>query len=146
LLTLFSDVEHAEFLFAGIQRTALDRDAQKLPIIEPRLTLGRWPTPRAIKLWAATATLTIGEGVETVLAAVQLGAAASPAWAMGPKDGVAAFPVLPNVKRLTVLVDNDDPQARAGAEACRNRWLAAGRTVRLLRACRGKDFNDVVRR
>src|SRR5262249_9387007 len=43
---------------AGIHRVGLTSDANKIK----RLTLGRWPSPRAIKLWPATHGLTIGEG------------------------------------------------------------------------------------
>ena len=62
---------------------------------------------------------------------------------MGPKDGIASFPILPGVKLLTILVDNDD-RAPAVAEACATRWVAAGRTVRMLQTNSVKDFNDLV--
>jgi DNA polymerase I-like protein with 3'-5' exonuclease and polymerase domains len=138
LLALFRDAESDAP--AGIHRIGLTPDAKKIK----RLTLGRWPAPRAIKLWSATHKLTIGEGVETVLGALRCGAITPPAWAMGPKTDIADFPVLPGVKAITVLVDRGDPAALAGAEACAARYVAAGTPARWLRTVRVKDFNDVV--
>ena len=110
-----------------------------------RLTLGRWPGIRAIKLWpAATHKLSIGEGIETVLGALQTGAITSPAWALGPKADIANFPVLPGVKAITVLVDRGDPAALDGAEACATRYVETGCGARWLRTVRVKDFNDLV--
>jgi DNA polymerase I-like protein with 3'-5' exonuclease and polymerase domains len=137
LLALFRDVELNTP--AGIHRIGLTPEGGKIK----RLTLGRWPGPRAIKLWPAVDELVIGEGVETVLAAMHRGIVAAPAWAMGPKTDIATFPLLPNVKTLTILVDNDSG-APAGAKACATRWVAANHCVRLLTTKQVKDFNDLV--
>ena len=137
LLALFRDVE--DDTPAGIHRIGLTSDANKID----RLTLGRWAKPRAIKLWPATNRLTIGEGIETVLGAIRCGAITPPAWAVGGRISIAEFPVLPSIKALTVLVDNDGV-ARPDAEACAVRYVAAGCRVRLLTTKRVKDFNDVV--
>jgi len=138
LLALFRDVESDAP--AGIHRIGLTPDANKIK----RLTLGRWPSPRAIKLLPITHKLTIGEGIETVLGALRCGAVTPPAWAMGPKADIANFPVLPGVKALTVLVDRGDPAALDGAEMCAARYVAAGIPARWLRTVRVKDFNDLV--
>jgi DNA polymerase len=137
LLALFRDVESDAP--AGIHRIGLTPDAQKIR----RLTLGRWPGVRAIKLWPVTHKLTIGEGIETVLGAIRCGAITPPAWAMGPKTNIASFPVLSGVKAITVLVDRGDPAALDGAEACIARYVAAGIPARWLRTARVKDFNDL---
>jgi hypothetical protein len=65
LVALFRDVETGAP--AGIHRTALTSEAQKID----RMMLGRWPAPRAIKLWSnpVDGRLAVGEGIETVLAA-----------------------------------------------------------------------------
>ena len=139
LLALFRDVETDAP--AGIHRIGLTPNAAKIK----RLTLGRWPSPRAIKLWPVTHKLTIGEGIETVLGAIRCGAITPPAWAMGPKTDIANFPVLPGVKAITVLVDRGDPAALDGAEACAARYVAAGIPARWLRTVGVKDFNDLVR-
>jgi len=139
LIALFRDVETDEP--AGIHRIGLTVNAAKIK----RLTLGRWPGIRAIKLWpAATHKLSIGEGIETVLGALKTGAITSPAWAMGPKADIANFPVLPGVKAITVLVDRGDPAALDGAEACATRYVETGCGARWLRTVRVKDFNDLV--
>jgi DNA polymerase len=137
LLALFRDVE--DDAPAGIHRIGLTADADKIE----RLTLGRWAKPRAIKLWRATHKLSIGEGIETVLGAIRCGAITPPAWAVGGRANIAEFPVLPGIKALTILVDNDGGQARPDAEACAARYVAAGCRVRLLCTAGVKDFNDL---
>jgi Toprim domain/CHC2 zinc finger len=138
LLALFRDVGNDAP--AGIHRIGLTADAKKIK----RLSLGRWPKPRAIKLWPVTNKLSIGEGIETVLGAIRCGAITPPAWALGSRTNIAEFPVVPGIKALTILVDNDGGQARPDAEACAARYIAAGCRVRLLTTKRVKDFNDVV--
>jgi len=110
------------------------------------MAASRWAKPRAIKLWSATNRLTIGEGLETVLGAICCGAVTPPAWAIGGRTGIAEFPVLPDIKALTILVDNDGGQARPDAEACAARYVAAGCRVRMLCTTRVKDFNDLTMR
>src|SRR5262249_14359627 len=140
LLALFRDVETDAP--AGIHRIGLTPNANKIK----RLTLGRWPSPRAIKLWPAPHKLTIGEGIETVLGAIRCGAITPPAWAMGPKADIANFPVLPDIKAITILVDRGDPAALDGAETCATRYVAAGIPARWLRTVHVKDFNDLTMR
>jgi DNA polymerase len=141
LLALFRDVESGAP--AGIHRIGLTADAKKIQ----RLSLGRWPgRSRAIKIWPVTNKLTIGEGLETVVGAICCGAVTPPAWAVGGRTSFGDFPVLPNVKALTILVDNDGGKALADAEACTARYVAAGCRVRLLSTVRVKDFNDLTMR
>jgi len=143
LLALFRDIESDAP--AGIHRIALTLDGEK---IERRM-LGRWPRPRAIKIWQAGASLTIGEGLETALAAAtridHRGASLHPAWAIGSSSGIARFPIVPGVERLIILVDNDsNGVGRDNARACAARWVAAGRKVVLLTTQKnGTDFNDL---
>jgi hypothetical protein len=139
LVVLYRDVELNTL--AGIIRIGLTREAGKID----RLTLGRWSNSRAIKLWpiaAGDTVLAIGEGVETVMGAIRCDAITPAAWALGPKNGIAGFPILPGITTLTILVDNDG-KASVGAEACAARWVAAGRTVDLLQTVHCKDFNDL---
>jgi Toprim domain len=143
LIALFRDIESDAP--AGIHRIALTPDAQK---IERRM-LGRWPSPRAIKLWPAESSLVIGEGIETVLAGATRvthhGAPLRPAWATGSAGGIARFPVMPSVERLTILVDND-AAGRENARACARQWFAAGHVAVLLTPRQPEaDFNDIVR-
>ena len=143
LIALFRDV--ATDAPAGIHRIALTAEAQK---IERRM-LGRWPAPRAVKLWPAERSLVVGEGIETVLAAatrVKLaGEPLRPAWALCSASSVARMPVIDGVERLVILVDRDENGETSAAE-CARVWFHAGRRViRLQPRITGTDFNDVIR-
>jgi hypothetical protein len=150
LVALFRDIASDEP--AGIHRIALTPDAQK---IERRM-LGRWPQPRAIKLWplirleALGRSLYLGEGVETVLAAAtrlkDRGKPMRPAWAAGSSGNIEKFPIVPDVEELKLLVDRDLSGETATAACCRS-WKAAGRRVWRLRPQDPSlnDFNDLIR-
>ena len=146
LLALYQDVESDTP--AGIHRIALPPEVFAGAEVERR-SLGRWPSPRAIKLWPTTTILYLGEGIETVLAAATRlpyrdGAPMRPAWAAGATGGISKFPVLPGVDELRLLLDHDCA-GEACAGPCRKRWQAAGRKVVRLRPPQaGHDFNDVV--
>ena len=126
----------------GIHRTALTVDGRKLD--RPKL-LGP-SAGGAIKLSSdyVTSELTIGEGIETTLSAMILGF--GPAWSVIDAGGITKFPAMPWIKRLTVIVDNDESGTgeKAAAE-CLARWEAAGLRARSLMSpnC-GDDFNDIL--
>ena len=68
-----------------------------------------------------------------------------PAWSAVSSGGLAKLPVLPDVRTLTILIDNDVEGLTAAAKL-EQRWRAAGREVtQLLPDTPGADFNDVVR-
>lgn len=123
----------------GIHRTFLDARGQKIG----RKMLGR-ARGAAIKLDAdedVTAGLTIGEGVETCLAARQLGF--SPAWALGSAGAIESFPNLPGIETLTILAETDDNGANERAtEVCATRWQTAGAEVITVKPEHGGDMND----
>jgi Toprim domain len=142
LLALMRDLRTNEP--RAIQRTALTRTGEKID----RMTLGP-KTGAAIKLSAdecVTTGLTIGEGTETVLSAMQLGF--SPAWALGDADNVRMFLVLSGIECLTIAVDNDESgTGQRAALDCSRRWTEAGREVfRVIPDRCGDDINDVVQR
>jgi Toprim domain/CHC2 zinc finger len=87
--------------------------------------------------------LHVGEGPETVLAAMMRGF--SPAWSLGDAGGVEAFPVLAGIEALTILVDNDENSAGQKASAeCFDRWTAAEREVWCVVPDEvGADMNDI---
>lgn len=89
-----------------------------------------------------TGGLAIGEGVETVLAARQLGF--RPAWALASAGAVAAFPVLGGIEALTLLVENDPASDRAISQ-CAALWHVAGREVTVVTPNFGSDLADVIR-
>ena len=126
----------------AIHRTALTVDGRKLD--RPKL-LGP-SAGGAIKLSSdhVTGELTIGEGIETTLSAIILGF--KPAWSVIDAGGIAKFPVLPWIKRLTVITDNDvsGTGQKAAAETL-ERWKAAGLRARsLMPPTPGRDFNDIL--
>ncbi len=126
----------------AISRTFLDREGRKIE----RKFLG--PVAGAAVMMDANENvlggLHIGEGVETCMAARQLGL--RPTWALGSAGAVAAFPVLPGIEALNVIVDHD--ANGAGEKAAREveaRWLAAGREVNLIRSDTPGDLNDALK-
>jgi DNA polymerase len=130
----------------GIQRTALEQLNGKIEKIDRRM-LGR---AGVVKLWSAGLQLVVGEGLETVLAAATripyAGAPLVPAWAALSSNKLKMLPVIPNVEKLILLIDNDSnqegQQAAAHATAC---WCAQGRTVvPLMPSTPDSDFNDFV--
>lgn len=90
---------------------------------------------------AVTSGLHIGEGIETCMAARQLGLC--PTWALGSAGAIADFPPLPGITCLTLLAENDDASARA-VQACAVRWDKAGCEVLINRPFKAKDLNDVI--
>jgi hypothetical protein len=126
----------------GIHRTALTMDGRKVG----RKMLGT-ATGAAIMLdaeEAVTTGLAIGEGIETCLAARQLGI--RPTWALGSTANIAAFPVLDGVESLTLLGELGD--GGASDRACTEvgtRWHNTGRAVDIITPKTGNDLNDVVR-
>jgi hypothetical protein len=97
----------------------------------------------AVKLGAPiNGTLAIGEGVETCMAAQQLGH--GPAWALGSAGAIERLPVLPGIERLILLAEHDDSGAsRRATDQCGCRWLEAGREVGRIWPDQGcSDLND----
>jgi hypothetical protein len=109
----------------------------------------RWPKTQrrmlgivhraAVKLDPIGNALAIGEGVETCLAARQLGH--KPAWALGSVGAISKFPVLDGVEQLRLLGETGDASAKA-IQLCGRRWHAAGRKVRIITPDVGSDLND----
>ena len=137
MLALFRDIRTDEP--RAICRTFLDQDGRKIE----RKFLG--PVGGcAIKLDdddEVTQGLHVGEGVETCLAARQLGL--RPTWALGSAVAVAAFPILSRIECLTLLAEHCEVNARA-VEQCAARWHEAGREVFIIEPKRGKDLNDAI--
>jgi hypothetical protein len=126
----------------AVHRTRLTPDGRKVD----RRMLGD-ATEAAIKLDAdetVTYGLTIGEGIETTLAARQLGF--KPAWATGSVGTMGTFPVLSGIEALTLLAEADKTGANAKAiNACGTRWHEAGREILTVKPKAGGDVNDALR-
>ena len=132
----------------GIHRIALRQDGNTVAKME-RLALGQMGV---VKLWQPNGSLVVGEGIETTLAAAihfaHAGAALTPAWSAVFEGGMKRLPVLPDVKRLTLVIDHDRNGAgQEAAAVCEQRWRMAGRTVvKLMPDVPGTDFNDLLMR
>jgi Toprim domain-containing protein len=145
MLALFRDALSDEA--RAIHRTVVTVQGTALG----RMSLG--PIKGAvIKLWqlASGGHLVIGEGIETTLAAAGLifrKQPLKPAWAGTVAMNVAMLPVIPNVRRLIILADNDE--SGTGQLAARQvywRWKAAKQDAEILMPRKtGADFNDVAR-
>lgn len=126
----------------GIHRTYLSDDGEKSAVCLLGAKKGG-----AIKLTpdaAIGSELAIGEGLETTLSHFELGAHAC--WSVIDAGGLAAFPIIPNIKVLTVAVDNDAAGLKA-YESCKDRWMGRGRAVvPVMSDVEGEDLNDVIRR
>jgi CHC2 zinc finger/Toprim domain len=140
LIVLFRDVRTDEP--TAILRRALTADGRKIG--KPRY-LGPM-AGCAVKLTAnddVCQGLNVGEGVETMLAAMMLGFA--PAWALGGTGNLQAFPVLAGIDALTIIVDHDANGAgQKAAMECSNHWTTAGREVWRVVPDQVGDMNDLV--
>lgn len=112
---------------------------------------GRWPKAErkmlglvagsAVKLDPVGLALVIGEGIETCMAARQLGF--SPVWAVGSAGAIEKFGPVEGVNTLTILGENDNGANRRAAAECCRKWQP--RSVNLFAPPGGfKDLNDVV--
>ena len=136
LLAAFQSID--DEIITAIHRIRLDQSS-RWPKTERRM-LGVVHRA-AIKLGAAGGKLTVGEGLETSLAAVQLGL--SPAWALGSVGAISFFPILDGVSELTILAEDGDASQRA-LQICGRRWRRASRRVRIVRSEIGSDVNDAL--
>lgn len=80
----------------------------------------------AVKLGSPDGKLSIGEGVETAMAACQLGI--GPAWALGSVGAISFFPVIDGISELTILAEAGVASKRA-VKICGRRRRRASRRV-----------------
>jgi len=96
----------------------------------------------AIMLDPIASKLAIGEGIETSMAARQLGI--RPAWALGSTGAISSFPVLDGIKHLGLLTENDRASRNAG-RLCIARWKRARRKISVIPPKDGcSDLNDQI--
>lgn len=122
----------------GVHRIAINSDGSKLG----RRMLGV-ARRAAIKFdQIGGGTLSIGEGVETCMAARQLGLGA--VWALGSVGAISFFSLIEGVQQLLILGEAGDASARA-IKFCGTRWRRAGRRVHIVMPDAGfSDLNDVL--
>jgi putative DNA primase/helicase len=85
--------------------------------------------------------LVIGEGVETCMAAQQLGL--KPAWALGSAGAISFFPVLDGIKQINILKETGSASAEA-VKICGSRWQRAFRKAQIITPSYGSDLNDTI--
>jgi len=125
----------------AIHRTFLRRDGRgKAPVEPQRMDLGP-SAGGAIRLAPPAEELLIGEGIETVLAAMQV--TGSSGWAAGSAGALRRL-ILPQQVRSVVICADGDEAGESAAVAAAARWMGEGRRVRIARAPAGKDFNDLL--
>ncbi|MEJ1157373.1 DUF7146 domain-containing protein [Prosthecomicrobium sp. N25] len=95
----------------------------------------------AVRLAPSAERLMVGEGIETVLSAMQ--ATGMPGWAALSASGLKTLILPPSVREVIVLADGDEVGYSA-AEAAGRGWTREGRRVRIARPPAGTDFNDVL--
>jgi hypothetical protein len=132
----------------GIHRTAIDYNRGKL---QPQAKVFGTYDRCAVKLWPAPVNgkLSIGEGIETVLSAIELMPDLAPAWAVGTANNIGGFPILDVVAELHILADNDPKErGRTGqkkAAQLAGKYSAFAKRVETHTPKRHKDFNDILR-
>ena len=134
LIAAFRCIDDDEI--TAIHRIALNPDGTKIG----RRMLGVVHRA-AVKLDALADSVAIGEGIETAMAARQLGI--RPAWALGSVGAISFFPLLPGVSTLRILAEAGEASNHA-VELCGTRWRRAGRRVKAIRPTSGSDLNDVL--
>jgi putative DNA primase/helicase len=95
----------------------------------------------AVKLGPTGPAMSIGEGVETCMAAMQLGVGT--AWALGSAGNISFFPTIDGISELTILGETGEASARA-VKICGRRWRRASRRVFVSRSEVGSDHNDIL--
>lgn len=129
-----------------LHRTWVQADGTKAAVSPPRMLLGRHrKAGGVIRLWpddSVTLGLSIAEGIESALSLAHAG---GPVWAAIDAGNLAAFPVLGGVEVLTIGADHDEAGI-AAAHACADRWVTAGREVRIVMAPTPRaDINDIAK-
>jgi hypothetical protein len=139
LITAFRSIDNDEI--TAIHRIRVDQPERwpkadrKMRGIVHRAAVKLDPSP-------IDSTIAIGEGVETCLAARQLGI--TPTWALGSVGMISFFPILPGIRTLRILGEAGD-ESRQAIEICGARWRQANRRVRAIWPNVGaKDLNDTL--
>ena len=136
MLAAFRSIDDGDV--TAVHRIRLDQPA-RWPKTERRM-LGVVQRAAAM-LDPAADILAVGEGIETCMAARELGL--GPAWALGSVGAISFFPVLDGIKRLTILAETGEASSRM-VQICGQRWRSAGCRVTVSRSRIGSDHNDIL--
>jgi len=140
---IIAPVTAASGAVEGIQRTFLTPERRKLPVRDPKLSLGR-VRGGAIRLAEPANEVVLCEGLEDGLSLAQELPDAH-VWA-APGAGMLSAISLPSiVSHVIIAADNDAPGEQAAMQAA-ERFASDGRHVRIMRPDPAyKDWNDQLR-
>ena len=125
----------------GIHRTYLVSDgSKKAPVTQDKMMLGKCATG-AVRLAIAAESLILAEGLETALSVMQ--ATSNPTWACLSTSGLKTVVLPQGVLEVVIAADGDDPGEKAAQDAAQ-RFHTEGRIVKIARAPKGMDYNDVL--
>lgn len=137
---IVAPVTGASGALEGVQRTFLTGDGRKLPVRNPKLSLGR-VRGGAIRLAEPAAELVLCEGLEDGLSLSQELPGAC-VWAAPGAGMLAAMSVPPVISSVIIAADNDAAGEQAARRAA-ERFASEGRQVRIMRPDPAfKDWND----
>ena len=133
----------AAFLYAGYEGLHGGLQPNQFASFVGAMLLAQQPVRNLSQLWTVTT-----EGLAAATRIELRGTLLRPAWAVGDAGNLAAFPVMPDVESLTILVDNDESgTGQQAALECSSRWTTAGREVfRIIPDRCGDDLNDIANR
>lgn len=140
LVALLTDFETGEP--RSLHMTWLGEGGKKADVQPPRrLLAGHAKAGAVCRLWPdeyVSGGLGVAEGIETALS---LAHGFEPVWAAIDAGNLAALPVLPGIENLVIACDRD-PAGEKAAQACAQRWAAAGVAVKMTWQEVG-DLNDL---
>ena len=127
----------------ALHRTYLDYHTlpAKAPVEPNRMLLGS-ARGGAIRLAHAAPKLMIGEGIETVAAAMRM--FGLPGWSAVSAGNLANVELPEIVREVIILADNDTPGIRAAVRAAQQ-FLRQGRQASVVKPSEHNDFNDLLR-
>jgi putative DNA primase/helicase len=136
-------VRDVEDRVVGFHRTWLTHTepVTKAPIDPPRAMLGPL-SGHTVHLAPAGPVLLLGEGIETTLSAMQL--SSLPGWAALSSTNLPTIKLPPVVRKVIVLVDDDEAGA-VGAARAAMRFRRNGLQVEGIKPKGCNDFNDLLR-
>lgn len=126
----------------GVQRIYLSKDGKGKAEINPvKMILGEMKG-HAIRLSEASTILGICEGVETALSIIEAGVN-FPIWSAISASNMHDIKI-PKVVREVIIFPDGDVAGEAAAIKAAERFFLEGKTVKVARPPKDKDFNDLL--
>ena len=138
---IIAGVQGVDGTMIGVHRTFLCRDGTaKASVRDPRMSLGA-VAGGAVRLARANGRLAVSEGIETGLSILQ--ATGIPTWAALSATNMANVILPPDVQDV-ILGPDGDKAGEVNSQKAARRFVQEGRTVRIVPAPEGRDFNDLL--